>query len=211
MNQEDITWIQWYCSLEENKFLCEIDESFISSDFNLYGLDTQVKHFELAIDNILQFEFSEEVSDELMEEIEEESKKLYGLIHARYIVTLQGQQKMLKKFENVEFGCCKCVKCNQYPLLPIGTSDLYGVEKMRLYCASCNDIYMVPKNCPCRNLDGSFFGTTFPHLLLLQLDEHPLNEFNYCPKIFGFKIVPRDYERPEEYPQFIGRKSFFHM
>ena len=210
MSQEDITWIQWFCSLPENRFLCEVDESFIETDFNLYGLDTTVKHFDLVLENILQLEFSQEISEELMIQIEEESKKIYGLIHARYIVTLAGQQKMLKKFENVEFGCCSCVKCNKYPLLPLGISDLYGIENMKLYCACCNDIYVVPKQCPSRNLDGSFFGTTFPHLLLLQLDEHPQNEFNYIPRIFGFKIANNSYERPTEYQTFVGRSTFCH-
>ena len=61
---------------------------------------------------------------------------------------------------------------------------------------------------PSRNLDGSFFGTTFPHLLLLQLDEKPKCSFNYIPRIFGFKLASNEYIRPTQYKQFVGRKNF---
>ena len=38
-------WIQWFCGLEGNDFLVEIDEEFIRDKMNLYGL----KHkFELS-------------------------------------------------------------------------------------------------------------------------------------------------------------------
>lgn len=31
-------WIQWFCSLEGNEFLVEVEEEFIRDQFNLYGL-----------------------------------------------------------------------------------------------------------------------------------------------------------------------------
>ncbi len=38
-------WIQWYCSLEDHSFLCEIPEDYIRSKFNLFGLKSQFKNF----------------------------------------------------------------------------------------------------------------------------------------------------------------------
>ncbi|EDR25541.1 casein kinase II subunit beta, putative [Entamoeba dispar SAW760] len=207
----EMTWIKWFCSLEENKFMCEVDESFIDNDFNLYGLENSVPHFQLAIETILQLEYSQEITPDIQQEIDEESKKLYGLIHARYIVTSAGQQKMLKKYEHSVFGCCPCMKCNRYPLLPLGLYDNPGMEPVRLYCPCCNDIYIVPQQFASRKLDGAFFGTTFAHLLLLQLDEHPKNAFHYIPRVYGFKLASSDYERPTDYPHFTGLRQFCHL
>ena len=36
-------WVQWFCSLEGNDFLAEVDEEFIRDQSNLYGLK---HHFE---------------------------------------------------------------------------------------------------------------------------------------------------------------------
>jgi len=31
-------WIQWFCSIEDHLFFCEVDEDYIRDSFNLYGL-----------------------------------------------------------------------------------------------------------------------------------------------------------------------------
>ena len=34
----NVSWIQWFCSLEGHEFIVEIDEEYIRDPFNLYGL-----------------------------------------------------------------------------------------------------------------------------------------------------------------------------
>ena len=36
-------WIQWFCSIDGNEFLVEIDEQFIHDQFNLYGIKHKIE------------------------------------------------------------------------------------------------------------------------------------------------------------------------
>jgi casein kinase II subunit beta len=56
---EDSSWIQWFCGLKGNEFFCEIDESFIQDDFNLTGLRSIVPNYDYALDLILDSETGE--------------------------------------------------------------------------------------------------------------------------------------------------------
>lgn len=90
---------------------------------------------------------------------------MYGLIHQRYIITRQGMQQMVEKFEQGHFGVCPRVYCNSQFTLPCGRSDLPGLDTVKLFCPNCLDIYTPPSS-RFHGIDGAFFGTTFPHLLL---------------------------------------------
>ena len=41
-------WIQWFCPLEGNEFMVEVDEEYLNDPFNLYDLRQQADptHFE---------------------------------------------------------------------------------------------------------------------------------------------------------------------
>lgn len=101
--------------------------------------------------------------------VESSAELLYGLIHQRYIITRQGLQQMVAKYEAAHFGSCPRVYCNQTKVLPSGRSDLPGVDGVKLFCPNCLDTYTPPSS-RFNGVDGAFFGTTFPHLLFQQ---HP--------------------------------------
>ena len=64
--------------------------------FNLTGLNTEVQYYQYALDLVTDV-FDLECEDDMREQIEKSARHLYGLVHARYIVTTRGLQKMVRK------------------------------------------------------------------------------------------------------------------
>lgn len=168
---------------------CQIDEDYIHDNFNLTGLASQVPYYEYALDLILDMDNDEEFSDEQQEIIEGDAEVLYGLIHARYILTRAGLHGMLEKYRHHEFGSCPRVLCHGQAMLPVGMTDQRNKESVKLYCPKCEEVYK-PKSSRHENVDGAFFGTTFPHLFFLQFPElkPEKSKDNYVPRVFGFKL-----------------------
>jgi casein kinase II subunit beta len=192
-SEDDIeSWISWYCGLKGNEFFCEVDESFIQDAFNLSGLSSQVPFYDLALDIIQDLESPEEenLAADQKDMVENAAEMLYGLIHARYLLTSRGMYAMRDKFAAVDFGRCHRVYCEGQPVLPIGQSDILRHTTVNIFCPKCKEIYF-PKSSRHGNIDGAYFGTTFPHLFLmtfpqLAVDNEP--DSHFVPKVYGFKI-----------------------
>ncbi|KAL2011672.1 hypothetical protein VTN00DRAFT_4390 [Thermoascus crustaceus] len=177
-----------FISSRGNEYFCEIDEEYLTDRFNLTGLNTEVQYYQYALDLVTDV-FDLDADDELREQIEKSARHLYGLVHARYIVTTRGLAKMLDKYKKGDFGKCPRVLCEQQPLLPMGLSDLPNVNTVKLYCPKCEDIYN-PKSSRHASIDGAYFGTSF-HNILFQVYPALIPEKStrrYEPKIYGFKV-----------------------
>jgi casein kinase II subunit beta len=81
------------------------------------------------------------LTEEQQELVDAAAENLYGLIHARYIITSKGLNAMYDKFVDFNFGRCPRVLCEDNALLPVGRSDLARKHTVALYCPRCNDIY----------------------------------------------------------------------
>jgi len=71
----------------------------------------------------------------------------------------------------------------------MGLSDTPGKNSVKLFCPKCEELYN-PRSTRSENIDGAFFGTTFPHLFFLEFPElKPTTpETRYIPRVFGFKV-----------------------
>ena len=57
---DDGGWIGWFCSLKGNELFVEVDDDYIRDSFNLYGLRSRVRYYDLALDQILGSEAPDE-------------------------------------------------------------------------------------------------------------------------------------------------------
>ena len=183
-------WIQWFCNLEDHDFFCEVDVEYIKDSFNLYGLKRLFPHYQEALQMILDPESpeDEELEDQRFLDIYQEAMDLYGLIHSRFIVSPKGLSLMAEKFKSGTFGVCPRVLCpNQY-VLPIGMSEVLRHSRVKVYCPRCEDVYTPKKKCS--DVDGAYFGISFPQILLQNHPElGPKESLSlYVPRIYGFKI-----------------------
>uniref|UniRef100_A0A1D1YEH9 Casein kinase II subunit beta n=1 Tax=Anthurium amnicola TaxID=1678845 RepID=A0A1D1YEH9_9ARAE len=187
---DDSSWISWFCGLKGNELLCEVDEDYIQDDFNLCGLQGQVPYYDHALDMILDSDsFSGELNGEEHSEIESAAELLYGLIHARYILTSKGLNTMHEKYKRGDFGWCPRVFCAGQPCLPVGIYDIPRNGSVKIFCPKCEDLYL-PRCKYQNNMDGAYIGTTFPHLYLMTYPSakpaKPVQ--SYVPRVFGFKL-----------------------
>jgi casein kinase II subunit beta len=107
--------------------------------------------------------------------IEQNAEVLYGLIHQRFICSRSGIQQMCEKYELGHFGTCPRTYCEHARTLPVGLSDIPGVNTVKLFCPSCLDVY-VPPNSRFQTVDGAFFGRTFGALFLMTFPEFDLTK-----------------------------------
>lgn len=189
-DEDASSWISWFCGLRGNEFLCEVDEDYIQDDFNLCGLQAQISYYDNALDMILDNDsLSGDIDGEENSEIEPAAELLYGLIHARYVVTTRGLNAMHEKYKKADFGCCPRVFCGGQPCLPVGISDIPHSGSVRIYCPKCDDVYF-PRCKYQSDMDGAYIGTTFPHLYLMTYPsaKSAMAVQHYVPKVYGFKL-----------------------
>ncbi|PVU86941.1 hypothetical protein BB559_006307 [Furculomyces boomerangus] len=195
---EEVSWISWFCSLAGHEYFCEVQEEFIEDDFNLTGLPQIVKNYEKAIYFILDIDINEgKLDSDKLAEIESSADLLYGLIHSRYILTSPGLKQMAMKYDNGDFGICPRHLCNGTYVVPCGRFDQLNKDSVKVFCPSCLDVYNAPSS-RFNVIDGAFFGTTFPHLFFNTypdfLPKEPAGV--YIPKMFGFKVSEKSKTGP---------------
>ena len=171
---------------------CQIDRSYLEDQFNFVGLEEQVPYFPEAMDIILDVNENstfQQLNEEQRDIVESAAEMLYGLVHQRFILSSRGLKQMYEKYKTCDFGRCHRVYCRGQPVLPVGQSDLPSKTTVNVFCPRCQDIYFPQITCD-GNIDGAYFGTSFPSLFLLRYPNlvPSLPAETYVPRIYGFKV-----------------------
>uniref|UniRef100_A0A0K0EE05 Casein kinase II subunit beta n=1 Tax=Strongyloides stercoralis TaxID=6248 RepID=A0A0K0EE05_STRER len=180
-------FVEEHLSKKSNKWLVKIPEDFFIDKFNLVGIYDiiGIKSLEKAVSMILNK--SKDIEDNDFTSIQKNAAFLYGLVHARYIITPEGLNDMKEKFINNDFGSCLKVSCLNQALLPIGLHDIPSHEQVKMFCPKCQDVFHPEAESDdeiesisddgsedsfyCMEedfCDGAFFGTGFPEFFFFQ-------------------------------------------
>lgn len=186
----DSGWIPWFCGLKGHDFFAEVEEDYVRDNFNLYGLRQRFQYYDHALEMILSAEApdDDDLADTEFLEIYRDASDLYGLIHARYIVSARGLQAMREKYLCGKFGTCPRVLCDRQHVLPVGLSEDLRAAHVKIFCPKCEQVYTVKSKY--KELDGACFGMSFPQIFLQSYPSLvPLDGPKpFVPKIFGFKL-----------------------
>eukprot|EP00656_Telonema_subtile_P024674 TRINITY_DN2684_c0_g1_i2.p1 TRINITY_DN2684_c0_g1~~TRINITY_DN2684_c0_g1_i2.p1 ORF type:complete len:223 (-),score=59.05 TRINITY_DN2684_c0_g1_i2:291-959(-) len=190
--------IEWLLAQPGNHLLVRVDEDYIEDSFNLYGLNKIIPNFRDTLRLLLTTAEDAEIcmEDDWIGPGYQSLLDLYGLIHARYILTTPGLNKMRRKLQNSAYGTSP--NFPEERVLPMGISDCLRAAPPVGYNITRGEVVPMPSWGD--RLDGAYFGTT-SHNLLLMLNPslhgpqgwplkgtlHP-NNTEFTPKIFGFKV-----------------------
>ncbi|CAE8632471.1 unnamed protein product [Polarella glacialis] len=186
----DSGWIPWFCGLKGHELFAEVEEEYVRDNFNLYGLRQRFQFYDHALEMILSSEApdDDDLADSEFLEIYQDASDLYGLIHARYIVSPRGLQVMREKYLKGTLGTCPRVLCDRQHVLPIGLSEDLRAAQVKIFCPRCEQVYSVKSKY--KELDGACFGTSFPQIFLQSYPSLvPLEPARpFVPRVFGFKL-----------------------
>lgn len=184
------SWIKQFVTHPNNQWFIEIEDTWAGDWFNQHGISDQFEDFDKAVALMTDKKGKEfrEISREELQRIHQQAVKIYGLLHARYIVQPNGLKLMKKKFDQNIFGKCPRYACGGCKLIPMGQTFRIRRHSVKLFCPMCCDIYKAPSY---PVIDGAYFGPSFPHVFVMEYhDELDKSEFfkKFELRAFGFRI-----------------------
>lgn len=166
----EVKWIDKFLSKPSSNILVRVDDEFLCSPFNYYGLKPKIKNFDKAYELLIKGAIPESskgkptsdsesasVSDlnfkitatnehennDANADIEKSARDLYGLIHSRFIQKARGLQLIFAKYKKGDYPKCPRYYCKA-KLLPTAEEEGLG-QDLRWFCPACNDIYAMER------------------------------------------------------------------
>lgn len=189
------SWVHRFCHTPGHEFFCAVPASFLAEEFNWLGLLSDLAAIDLLLGNLDKGKGTKHHRPPLPWD-EAAARRMYGLIHARFIVTQKGLNAMRDKFEQAHFGRCPRLACSGQALLPVGVRDEeegedggegdevqdegeemmegpgHGIRNggINVYCPRCRELYR-PADPRHQQLNGAYWGTSFAHLFMLAFPD----------------------------------------
>ena len=197
-----ITWLDWFLSQPSSRFFVRIDDDYLSNLYNYYGLKQTVNNFQSAYELLRKNYISSAHANTQLESdlyiIEQQTINLYGFLHARYLLTEEGMEKVYQKYQSDDYPHCPRILCKKKKCIPIGVSlELYE-NPVKIFCPNCRDVYNI-KDSTFSKVDGAFFGNSWIPIFLKKYPDiiSGTNNDLYIPRIFGFRICVENDEEKE--------------
>jgi casein kinase II subunit beta len=85
--------------------------------------------------------------------------------------------------------------CENQNVIPVGLSTDSKLSRVKIYCPRCRDIYNPKKKFA--DVDGSFFGPSFPYLLIMTYPDlgSLFKKEQHVATMFGFRVEEPNPER----------------
>lgn len=185
------SWVHRFCRTPGHEFFCAVPASFLAEEFNWLGLPSDLAAIDLLLGNVVykSNKGANKATKDSRPQLpwdEAAARRMYGLIHARFIVTQKGLNAMREKYEQGHFGRCPRLACGGQVLLPVGArdgeegeeedeeeeGDSHGGSKggVNVYCPCCRELYR-PADPYHQQLNGAYWGTSFAHLFMLAFPD----------------------------------------
>jgi casein kinase II subunit beta len=142
--------------------LVEIEDYFLQSAVSYYDLSTKVNHYRRAVEIVKGGSYDlSNVTQEQVDRLAIATRKLYGLLHERFVITDEGIHKLTTKVNAGVYGRCPRIACKGAAMIPMGFSLDPDVGTANVWCPKCHDVYSGRTN-----LDGAYFGPDLPMMYL---------------------------------------------
>jgi casein kinase II subunit beta len=192
------SWVDWFLRDPRSRYFAKVAPSYLLDNFNFFGLRSKTRDsqqtFRCALDLIRgPYLPPDRRPAEWTPDVDRCAVRLYGLIHARYLLTSSALAQMHDKYTRGEFPRCPRTHCDGQVCLPYGPSDEFGVSALRIFCPRCKEVYAADDQ-NFETIDGGFFGSSWIHLFLQKYEAVvPHGEIKRpVIRLFGFKIADED-------------------
>ena len=191
------SWVESFLATERGRFFIEVAPDYISDSFNVTNLRQK---FPDTATYRRALEIVRGKAEATSDEIRAHAEHLYGLIHARFLLTNPGLRAMQRRYTGANsYEACPRTACRGTICLPYGEHEEPNHSRLRMFCPRCREVYF-PRDRICSQIDGAYFGPSYI-LLFLQFysdigapDPEPPLEL----RLFGFRVRTDETEYEEE-------------